>query len=237
MVTLCVGETTNDSSRHSQKVVSPFTLRPCHSGVDVLRTAGIRITTLTVLLAMTNVVANAGCKCQSGGTTPHVVSEPGIPMAVNVEIPCEVDQGAVHAPHPLQADGRRYPLSSSSGGIEFGRSAAWDRNLTPLVPGTVGQTYSRTSHAIPTEKHPRIAMVAVRDHGRVANMSVNGMSGFRMSNGVWLFETDRPLVPGKENIVRVEARKDTHDIQPQEFRFVRLLPGRLVYLDFYGETR
>ncbi len=63
-------------------------------------------------------------------------------------------------------------------------------------------------------------------------MSVHGMSGFRMSNGIWLFETDLPLIPGKESIVRVEARRDTHDIQPHDFKFVRLLPGRLVYLDF-----
>lgn len=99
-------------------------------------------------------------------------------------------------------------------------------------PGTLGSTYSRASHPIPEDEHPRSAMLAVRDHRAVKYLKVQRMGGFRMQNDIWLFETERPLFPGQENIVRVEARKDKNDIQPFKVKFVRLIPGRIVYLDF-----
>jgi len=99
-------------------------------------------------------------------------------------------------------------------------------------PGTVGQTYSRASHPIPEDEHPRSAMLAVRDQETVKFMRAQRMGGFRMKNGIWLFETSRPLFPGQEHIIRVEARRDKADIQPYKVKFVRLIPGRIVYLDF-----
>ena len=184
----------------------------------------IRFTFMTALFATTNFVATAGCNCQNNGVTPYVTAEPSVLIMAKAGMlyGTGMPESAVHAPHPYQADGRRYPIRPGSGRTQFGEPMLHDRSLVPLVPGTVGQTYSRTSHPIPADKHPRIAMVAVRDHGRVANMSVHGMSGFRMSNGIWLFETDLPLIPGKESIVRVEARRDTHDIQPHDFKFCLL---------------
>ncbi|MCA9083202.1 MAG: hypothetical protein KDA81_04060 [Planctomycetaceae bacterium] len=131
----------------------------------------------------------------------------------------------VHAPHPNQLDGKRYPVLPGGGN-------AAGNGLVPFVPGTLGQTYTKTSHPLPDEKHPRAAMLAVRDHGSVSHMSVHGMSGFRMENGIWLFETDRPLVPWVESIVRVEARNEAQDIEPHRISFVRLIAGRIVYLDF-----
>jgi hypothetical protein len=103
---------------------------------------------------------------------------------------------------------------------------------TPPPPGTLGQTYSRASHPVPDDEHPRSAMLAVRDHNAIKYLKAQNMGGFRMKNGIWLFETDRPLFPGAEHIVRVEAREDKNDIQPFKVKFVRLIPGRIVYLDF-----
>jgi hypothetical protein len=102
----------------------------------------------------------------------------------------------------------------------------------PPPPGTIGQTYTRVSHPIPEDEHPRTAMLAVRDNRQVEHLSVQRMGGFRMDNGVWLFETERPTIPGVENIVRVEARREANDIQPYKVMFVRLIPGRIVYLDW-----
>jgi hypothetical protein len=99
-------------------------------------------------------------------------------------------------------------------------------------PGTVGQTYSRASHPISEDEHPRSAMLAVRDKETVKFMRAQRMGGFRMKNGIWLFEANRPLFPGQEHVIRVEARHDKADIQPYKVKFVRLIPGRLVYLDF-----
>ena len=99
-------------------------------------------------------------------------------------------------------------------------------------PGTIGQTYTRISHPIPVDEHPRTAMLAVRDNRQVEHLRVQRMGGFRMENGIWLFETERPTIPGVENIVRVEARHEPEDIAPYKVLFVRLIPGRIVYLDW-----
>lgn len=104
--------------------------------------------------------------------------------------------------------------------------------LTPLPPGTIGQTYTRPSHPVPVDEHPRTGMLAVRDHGRVPYLSVQNMGGIKMKSGIWLFESARPLDPGACQIVRVEARETAQDIEPYSTKFVRLIPGRIVYLDF-----
>lgn len=104
--------------------------------------------------------------------------------------------------------------------------------LAPLPPGTVGQTYSRPSHPVPVDEHPRTGMLAVRDDGSIPFLSVQNMGGIKMKSGIWLFESRRPLDPGACQIVRVEARQTAADIEPYATRFVRLIPGRIVYLDF-----
>ncbi|MEJ7593899.1 MAG: hypothetical protein WKF77_20360 [Planctomycetaceae bacterium] len=102
-----------------------------------------------------------------------------------------------------------------------------------IIPrGTLGQTYTRVSHPIPLDKHPRTGMLAVRDDGTVPYLTVGIMGGVKMKNGIWLFESTRPLDPGACQIVRVEARETPQDIEPYATRFVRLIPGRIVYLDF-----
>ena len=101
-----------------------------------------------------------------------------------------------------------------------------------LPPGTLGQTYTRVSHAVPLDKHPRTGMLAVKDNGKVPYLTVGIMGGVKMKNGIWLFESTRPLDPGACQIVRVEARETPQDVEPYATRFVRLIPGRIVYLDF-----
>ena len=98
--------------------------------------------------------------------------------------------------------------------------------------GTIGQTYTRVSHEVPIDKHPRTAMLAVKDNGTIPYLTVGVMGGVRMKNGVWLFESTRPLDPGACQIVRVEARETPQDVEACAVRFVRLIPGRIVYLDF-----
>lgn len=103
---------------------------------------------------------------------------------------------------------------------------------TPSPPGTLGETYSRPSHPVPQDKHPRVGMLAVRDNESAPLLTVREMGGFRMKNGIWLFESVRPLDPGACQIVRVESRMTAKDIEPTAVKFVRLIPGRIVYLDF-----
>jgi len=125
--------------------------------------------------------------------------------------------GELFAAPPLQSTVASRPLELS---------------LTPMPPGTLGQTYYRPSHPVPDDEHPRTGMLAVRDHEKVPFLRTQSMSGIRMKSGIWLFESVRPLDPGACQIVRVEARQTSQDIEPYATKFVRLIPGRIVYLDF-----
>ncbi len=101
-----------------------------------------------------------------------------------------------------------------------------------VMAGTLGRTYYRRSHPVPADKHPRTAMLAVRDRGNIPVVTVVDMSGFRLESGIWLLESSRPLDPGVAQVVRVEARHSPQEVEPYDCRFVRLIPGRIVYLDF-----
>jgi hypothetical protein len=182
--------------------------------------------------------ALAGCNCNGGAAVGSAAVMPVTPYQGLASVAAYGQHSAhwvygyyahtmpIHGPHPAQADGRRYPI------YPLCARAAKETSLVPLVPGTLGKTYTKTSHRIPEDKHPRLGMLAVRDSGKVEYLSVQRMSGFRMDSGVWLFETDRPLVSWTEDIVRIEARKEAADVEPYAVSFVRLIPGRLVYLDF-----
>ncbi|HIE97194.1 MAG: hypothetical protein ABGZ53_27775 [Fuerstiella sp.] len=181
--------------------------------------------------------APAGCSCNGGPSAGYAATMPVTPYHGLGSVAAYSRNSmfwahnngymtAIHAPLPAQADGRRYPIQPFGGRPGLGSS------LVPNVPGTLGETYTKTSHRIPEDKHPRLGMLAVRDNRVLAHLSVQKMSGFRMESGVWLFETDKPLVTWTENIVRIEAREEPEDVEPHTVRFVRLIPGRLVYLDF-----
>ena len=136
--------------------------------------------------------------------------------------------------HPMMHDGG---MSDSDPhhrmmGEPFGAGSYGSGQLDIVPPGTLGQTYTRVSHAIPLDKHPRTGMLAVKDNGKVPYLTVGIMGGVKMKNGIWLFESTRPLDPGACQIVRVEARETPQDVEPYATRFVRLIPGRIVYLEF-----
>jgi hypothetical protein len=159
------------------------------------------------------------CDCQ----TAHVISM-GVPYFGGIAM-----APSIYAP---MAQPERHSMERHSMGGHSMSTAHMEIPLTPVPPGTVGQTYSRPSHPVPFEEHPRTAMLAVRDDGSIPFLSVQNMGGIKMKSGVWLFESRRPLDPGVCQIMRVEARQTSADIEPYATRFVRLIPGRIVYLDF-----
>lgn len=113
-------------------------------------------------------------------------------------------------------------------------------SVTPEVgppPGTLGQTYLRPTRPVPVDKHPRVSIIDIRAGG-ATQVKVYGTNEFRTKDMItgfqdrrdptlWRFESE-PLVPGVPNIYRVEARYGD-SIQN---RYVRLVPGRIVTLDF-----
>lgn len=119
-------------------------------------------------------------------------------------------------------------------------TASYNLPSTPDVgppPGTLGQTYHRPMRPIPVDKHPRISIVDVRAPG-ATSVKVYGTYEFRTKDGftgfqdrkdpsVWRLESE-PLVPGQSHIYRVVAK---YGDTAQE-RYIRLVPGRIVTLDF-----
>ncbi|MFO1002555.1 MAG: hypothetical protein U0936_19665 [Planctomycetaceae bacterium] len=140
------------------------------------------------------------------------------------------DGQVVHTlPMGIPGYGGSAEIQTGAGSVSM---AKLELPVAPLPPGTVGQTYSRPSHPVPADEHPRTGMLAVRDDGSIPFLSVQNMGGIKMKSGIWLFESRRPLDPGACQIVRVEARQTAADVEPYATRFVRLIPGRIVYLDF-----
>ncbi|MEX0700942.1 MAG: hypothetical protein WD069_02490 [Planctomycetales bacterium] len=104
----------------------------------------------------------------------------------------------------------------------------------PLVvppPGTLGRTYQQPSRPIPLNMHPRMAMLEVRGVAD-AEVTVAGLKGFKGTDGVWVFETEKPLVPGNPFIHEVRAKRVSDGGVADDLRVVRLIPDRIVTLDY-----
>jgi hypothetical protein len=127
-------------------------------------------------------------------------------------------------------------------GLPMPQRAGMRRPLSPVTPppGTVGYTYRRPSRPIPLEKHPRIAMLEVRIDGEaevtVDHLVDSDVEGFEGNDGLWHFETKKPLTPGLPRIVAIKAKRIVNGAVVNDVRYVRLIPGRIVDIEF-GESR
>jgi hypothetical protein len=98
-------------------------------------------------------------------------------------------------------------------------------------PGTLGRTYQRRSTLIDDDKHPRMAAVDVH-LPEEADVTARGLKA-RWTGSVWRLETETPLLPGVPHIYAVKAdRLPGHSDKTPEVRWVRLIPGRIVDLEF-----
>lgn len=174
---------------------------------------------LALGLATWTAAADAGCNCGSSG-------------------------GGMMGPAPLVAESAPfYPLPMPGGLNEMlsaPTAAPYVGPATPEVgppPGTLGQTYQRPTRPIPVDKHPRVSIVDVRASGATL-IKVYGTNEFRTKDAisgfqdrrdasVWRFESE-PLVPGVPHIYRVDA----HYGESIQQKYIRLVPGRIVTLDF-----
>lgn len=184
-------------------------------------------------------VVRAGCNCSGGGGAVGAVGSyhgavPAGPVDYGPGYDY-ADQGP--APHSFGVPPEPTPLGPPAG--SFGPGPAPGPlppgNAGPLAaappPGTVGTTYRRTSRYVPEDKHPRIGMLTVAAAG-ATDMEVRGMKGFKDEEDYWHFETKEPMIPGVPHIYHVKAKMGEGDDAPIEFRTVRLIPGRIIDLDW-----
>lgn len=139
------------------------------------------------------------------------------------------------------------PLPTLEGFAEpgYGDSVYGPQPYVPVAvahvpPGTLGRTYSLQSFPVPTNKHPRAGMLQVRVTGatRIIVHDTNEfrtqdkLDGFQNAQDPDVFHfTSEPLTPGLPHIYRVEVHMaNEHGVSVQE-RFVRLIMGRVVFLN------
>lgn len=133
---------------------------------------------------------------------------------------------------PLDLNPHLVPLATPPVRPEFpspGYVVARPPVLPP--PGTLGWTYRQLSRPIPESEHPRTAMLEVCGVPPNLHATVNGMDGYRGTDGVWYFKTIRPLIPGVPFIKTVRVHPPHVDPQRcADYRVLRLIPDRVVYL-------
>lgn len=146
---------------------------------------------------------------------------------------------SVQAGSPFQAGAECFQGALGSGGPPI--PAGPDR-LTAAPPrGTIGRTYSLPSRDIPADKHPRTAMLDVIAPNAISVRLVNvyvhreedDVDGFEDGRlkGLWRFET-LPLIPGNPHIYKVIFRFSDDPRAPEDVRYVRLIPGRIIELTY-----
>lgn len=107
-------------------------------------------------------------------------------------------------------------------------------SLAPVAPppGTLGYTYRRYTRPVPTDLHPRTAMLEVYGAPSGVRLTVHGTDGFADEKGVWHFQTETPPVPGLSLVRKVLVWNDDGSLNQPLIRTVRLIPGRIVELDY-----
>ena len=158
-------------------------------------------------------------------------------IAVGVE-DAELPLGAVAAveygPDPVGHGPMGHgPMGYGGGPIGTGPFVGGPRMGGPggPPPGTLGMTYRRSSRPVPTEKHPRAGIVDVSVEDAY-DVDAEGMKAYRAKDGIWRLETKEPLIPGLPHIYHIKATLGEAEDSPVEYRTVRLIPGRIVDLQW-----
>ncbi|MBI1349246.1 hypothetical protein GC163_23500 [bacterium] len=192
---------------------------------------------LWALVAWTTLVNSgwSGCKCNSAGPATAVagpMADPGYSYpsegigGMTMNGPGLSTYPSYAGPNPGMPMAPAMPqgnVAAVPGTNRYG--------LTP-PPGTLSQTYQRRTTLIPDDKHPRYAAVDVSLPEKV-DVTARGLKSI-WTGEVWKLETEEPLLPGRPHIyaIRADWRDAEGKITKTEVRWVRLIMGRVVELDF-----
>ncbi len=121
------------------------------------------------------------------------------------------------------------PGANANPGVASGPTAGTDPYGVAPPPGTLGQTYQRRTRLIDAEKHPRVGMVdvALSDNYEVTSKGLK----VKWTGKVWRLESD-PLLPGIPHIYEVKSEWGPEGAKQHQVRTIRLIPGRIVDLEF-----
>lgn len=173
-------------------------------------------------------------------SSPWDQSAPHYPTPVQSDPPPSTwDQSPQYQPTPVRIDPSPQPATPPGGQPPSLASPAPARVAKPgwvvvPPPGTLGQTYQRQSWPIPKNEHPRTAIIQVTAPG-FTQMEVDGladMEGFQRPDGAWIFKSKQALTPGVPHIYYVKAGYKNNENNTWDVRTVRLIPGRVVTLEY-----
>lgn len=178
--------------------------------------------------------ADAGCNCNKGGGA--MVAAPVYGPQAMPQYQYGVSDAMYGSAAPMVMPAvDPYSAMIGAGPVYSGMMGG---TIAP-PPGTLGQTYFRSSRPVPADKHPRAGMLDVRAPGAtdvvvydVENFrSEDRVDGFRNQDdaAMWHFES-KPLIPGLSHIYRVVVRRGTGN--NFEEKYVRLIMGRVVSVEF-----
>ncbi|GIX04491.1 MAG: hypothetical protein KatS3mg114_0360 [Planctomycetaceae bacterium] len=175
------------------------------------------------------------CPCQRGfrgasewGVT---VGAPLVPIPLAPESP---QAPSAPAPHALQPWSSPAPMGPTvppalSPPPEEGPGWVPHAGVAP-PPGTLGRTYRQRSRLLDDDKHPRMAAVEIPLPENV-DVTARGLKSV-WTGKLWRLETDSPLLPGLPHVYAVKAvwKSPSGDVLREEYRWVRLIMGRVVEL-------
>lgn len=196
----------------------------------MLRPSNLATVATLSIVFISGSAAWAGCNCQGGGGASVSYSPYAYPAMLGSQPTLGGYEGeVVYGPQPAPY------APMMSGDFSMGPG-----NYGP-PPGTLGQTYQRSSRPVPVKKHPRTGMVDVHVVG-ASEVIVNDTNEFRTEDeldgwrddkdpNVWHFASE-PLYPGLPHIFRVEARFDGPTGSTSQVRYIRLIMGRIVEVSF-----
>ena len=131
-------------------------------------------------------------------------------------------------PPPSETPDQVRLVSSPSRGTDV--SEGRNREELSSPPGTLGQTYRRWSALVPDDVHPRTGVVLV-DLPEAADVSARGLT-VTWTGDAWRLETAQALLPGMPHVYAIRAAWDAPEGRMYETRWVRLIMGRVVDLEF-----
>jgi hypothetical protein len=175
----------------------------------------------------------ADCNCRQGTGIPALAVGQVLPPAPPpplpeppAPIPDPQFQGPSAVPHPAPQ-----PSAMPAPPVSPPEAPQINRFGVAPPPGTLGRTYQRPSRLVDDDQHPRFAAVEVHLPEEV-DVSARGLKS-KWTGKVWRLEAETPLLPGVPHVYAVKAERDLGNGEKHvEYRWVRLIMGRVVDLEF-----
>lgn len=97
-------------------------------------------------------------------------------------------------------------------------------------PGNLGRTYKVRTRPVDKDLHPRMGVLEV-SLPESADVTADGLKP-SWTGEKWVLKTEEPMLPGLPQIYAVKAKFDRDGQTVTEYRWVRLILGRVVELSF-----